>query len=228
MAATANHRPSATALVWRSAPPVAVPRPRLRAIVARTAASLAVACVVPAALFSVVLVASGVYVAVVAALAWACGAMCWRWATRRPVSGLLVLTLAIMAVRSGFTLATGNTFVYFIQPVFADATVAVLFLASLLTARPLVARLAPDFYPMDTDLAARPRIRRLFWRLTLMWGVVILAKGAVTLWLLESRSTVDFVVTKNAAVIALTALAAGTTIWLSAIVGRKEGMLAHA
>jgi hypothetical protein len=61
-----------------------------------------------------------------------------------------------------------------------------------------------------------------------MWGVVILTKASVTLWLLESRSTVDFVVTKNAAVIAITALAAGTTIWLSAIVGRKEGMLAHA
>ena len=83
-----------------------------------------------------------------------------------------------MTIRTGFTLATGNTFVYFVQPVFADAAVAAIFLGSLLSARPIVARLAPDFYPIDDALAARPRIRRLFRRLTLLWGLVIVAKGA--------------------------------------------------
>ena len=61
--------------------------------------------------------------------------MCWRWASGRPVSWLLVLTLGIMTVKTGFTLATGNTFVYFVQPVFTDALVATIFLGSLCTAR---------------------------------------------------------------------------------------------
>ncbi len=30
----------------------------------------------------------------------------------------------------------------------------------------MVARLAGDFYPMDHELAMRPRVRRLFWHLT--------------------------------------------------------------
>ena len=130
--------------------------------------------------------------------------------------------------QNGFTLATGNTFVYFVQPVFADAAVAAIFLGSLLSARPIVARLAPDFYPIDDALAARPRIRRLFRRLTLLWGLVIVAKGSVTLWLLLSLSTVNFVLIKSSAIISLTLLAAVTTLALAAIVGRQEGLLRRA
>jgi hypothetical protein len=47
--------------------------------------------------------------AVIIALAWMAGAKCWRWATQRPVSGLPLLTLGIMTIRTVFTLATGNT-----------------------------------------------------------------------------------------------------------------------
>jgi hypothetical protein len=199
--------------------------PQLKAVVVRVAASLATAVVAPAALFAVTLMIFDIDTAVIVALTWMAGAMCWRWATKRPVSGLLVLTLGIMTIRTGFTLATGNTFVYFVQPVFADAAVAAIFLASLLTPRPIVARLAPDFYPIDDALAARPRIRRLFRRLTLLWGLVIVAKGSVTLWLLVSLSTVDFVLIKSSAIISLTVLAAAATVALSAIVGRQEGLL---
>jgi uncharacterized membrane protein len=133
-----------------------------------------------------------------------------------------------MTIRTGCTLATGNTFVYFVQPVFADATVATIFLGSLLTARPIVARIAPDFYPIDDVLAARPRIRRLFRRLTLLWGLVIVVKATVTLWLLLSLSTVNFVLIKGSAIISLTLLAAVATLALSAIVGRQEGLLRRA
>lgn len=189
------------------------------------AASLATAVVAPAALFAVTLLAINVYAAVVVALAWMIAAMGWRWATRQPVSGLLVLTLAIMVIKTGFTVATGNTFVYFVQPVFADAAVAAIFLGSLWSARPIVARIAPDFYPVDAALAERPRIRLLFRRLTLLWGLVVLVKGVVTLWLLLSLSTVHFVLIKSSAIIAVTLLAAVATVALSALVGRQEGLL---
>jgi uncharacterized membrane protein len=163
--------------------------------------------------------------AVIAACAWMTGAMCWRWATGRPVSGLLVLTLGLMTVKTGVMLVTGNKFVYFIQPVIVDATVATVFLASLWSARPVVGRLAPDFFPMDAALAARPAVRDLFRRLTLLWGLVILVKGTVTFWLLESLSTVNFVLIKSGAIITLTLLAATATIVWSVIVAREEGLL---
>ena len=198
--------------------------PQLRAVVARATASLATAVLVPSALFAATLITFDVMAAVAVALAWMVGATCWRWATGRPVSGLLMLTLGIMTVRTGFTLATGNTFVYFVQPVFADAAVAAVFLGSLSTARPLVARLAPDFYPVDAALAARPGIRRLFRRLTLLWGLVVLVKASVTLWLLVSLSTVHYVLVQSSSVIALMLAATLATVALSAVVGRQEGI----
>jgi len=200
-------------------------RPSLGAVVARTAASLATAVVIPAALLSATVVLLNVTAALIVALVWMVGVMGWRWSTGRAVSGLLLLALGILITKTGFALATGNTFVYFVQPVFTDAAVAAVFLGSLWTGRPVVARLASDFYPVDAEIIDRPRVRRLFQRLTLLWGLVILVKGVVTLWLLGTLSTVDFVVVKSSAIITLTVLAAAVTVALSTIVGRQEGLL---
>jgi intracellular septation protein A len=189
------------------------------------AVNISVACIVPAVLFYVALVTIGITAAVVVALMWTYGAIAWRWATKRPMSGLLILTVSVMTIRTAFTLATGDTFVYFLQPIVSDGLVAAIFLVSLATARPVVARLAADFYPIDVDVARRPRIRRLFWHLTLMWAVVGLAKGGVGLWLLQSQSLVDFVLIKNIAVISLTGAAVVVTVWASLTVARKEGLL---
>jgi hypothetical protein len=201
--------------------------PRLRDVIARVAVSLATAVLAPAALLWVMLVLFNVATAVIVALAWMVGAMGWRWATKRPVSGLLFLSLGIMTVRTAFALVTGNTFVYFVQPVFADFTVAAIFLGSLWSSRPVIARLAPDFYPLEPVLAARPEVRSLFRKLTVLWGFVILVKGGVTLWLLESLSPANFVLIKGGAIITLTGTAAVVTIVWAVIVGRQEGILPH-
>jgi uncharacterized membrane protein len=166
--------------------------------------------------------------AILVALSWMVALMGWRYATRRPVSGVLLLSLGILTVKTGFTLVTGNTFVYFVQPVFADIAVAAIFLGSLRTARPVIARLAPEFYPMSAAVAARPEICGLFRRLTLMWGLVILAKGGITLWLLVALSTADFVLVKGGAIITLTATAAIVTIVWSYAVVREQGLLHRA
>jgi uncharacterized membrane protein len=189
------------------------------------AVSLATAVVAPSVLFATTLVIFNITTAVLVALAWMTGAMCWRRAARRPVSGLLLLALGIMTIKTAFTLATGNTFIYFVQPVVVDLAVAAVFLGSLRSARPIVARLAPDFYPIDAELAAQPGIRVLFRRLTLLWAFVILAKGTVTFWLLMSLSTVNFVLIKASAILTITLLAVATTVVWSAVVARREGLL---
>lgn len=214
-----DHGPAAVETLPASA------MPQLKAVVARTAASIATAVVAPGLLFCVTMLVFGVDAALVVALGWMVAALCWRRGTGRPVSGLLVLALASLAVKTCFTLLTGNTFVYFVQPVFVDALVASAFVASLWSAKPLVARIAPDFYPVDAALAARPGIRRLFRDLTLLWAVVIAIKGTLTLWLLLSLSTVSFVLVKSSAILALTVLATAATVALSAVVGRREGLL---
>ncbi|GAA1776376.1 hypothetical protein GCM10009795_023100 [Nocardioides hankookensis] len=215
------------------APPVVEPTvpadrpapPRLRAVIRRVAASLVVACVVPATVFYTAFRLYGVWFAIFAALTWSYGAIAWRAVTGRRTSGLLILTASVMTLRTLVALLTDSTFLYFLQPIITDALIGTAFLVSAMTARPMVARLAGDFYPMDDELACRPGVRCLFRNLTLMWAALALAKAGFTLWLLLSQSVETFVLVKSVSMLSINASAVAATIGLAVLVGRREGLL---
>ena len=207
-------------------PEAAAPhRPGLGTVVARVSMSLLIAVVVPAVLFYGVFALVGVWSAIIAALGWAYGAIAWRVVTGRRTSGLLILAAILLTGRSALSFAADSPWLYFLQPVISDGVVAGLFLLSLTSARPMVARLAGDFYPMDHELAMRPRIRRLFRNLTILWAVLGLAKATVTLWLLQSQSLETFILVKSILMLSVNVLAAFATIGLAAVVARKEGLM---
>jgi hypothetical protein len=208
--------------------PGSVPLPRLRAVLGHISRSLLVACFIPALLFFVCLATINIWAALIAALAWCYSVSAWRMATKRQRSGLLVLTMAVLTARTALAFASGNTFVYFLQPAVTDLLVATVFFASLATARPIVARLASDFFPMSADVAARPRVRRLFWYLTLLWGMVCLGKASITVSLLVSQSTMTFVIVKSICLFTITVLAVTATVLAAHRVARKEDLLAPA
>jgi hypothetical protein len=183
------------------------------------------AVVVPGVLFTVSLVMLGVWAALVAALTWCYGAIAWRALTRRRMSGLMTLTVVGLTARTLLAFASGSTYIYFFQPVINNVIVASLFLLSLATARPVVARLAADFYPMSADVAKRPRVQRLFWHLTLLWASVSLVKAAATFWLLQSQSLVTFIVLKNVMFLGLTVAAVAATVSAALWVARREKLL---
>ena len=209
------------------AAPGAVTRhcPRLSTIIRRVGLSLLIACVIPGTLFYVCFTVGGVWTAILAALGWCYGALAFRALTGRRTSGLLVLTAVLMTGRTVITLMTGSTFFYFLQPVISDGVVGTTFLLSLATARPVVARLAGDFYPMDHELSMRPRVRRLFWHLTMLWALLCLAKATMTMWLLQSASLETLVTVKTISVPTINTLAALATIAAAVMVARKEGLL---
>ena len=194
-------------------------------IIRRVSLSLLIACFVPAAMFYVCMVLTDVWTAILAALAWTYGAIAWRALTGRRTSGLLILVAIIMTCRTVVSMVLDSAFLYFLQPIISDGVVATLFLLSLASSRPLVARLAADFYPMDLELSSRPRIRRLFWRLTLLWATLGLLKAGAALWLLQSQSLETFVLLKSVMVLSLTGLTVVATITASAVVARKEGLM---
>jgi intracellular septation protein A len=200
-------------------------RPRLLTVLRHLGLSLLWANLIPAALFYVCFAAGNVWAALIAALVWCYGAMAWRLTTKRRTSGLLWLTAVGLTAKTALTFATGNTFLYFAQPAVNDALVAVLFLVSLVTARPVVARLAADFYPMNDDVARRPRIQQLFWRLTLMWAGICLLKSIATLWLLESMPLMTFVAVKSVVTPSIAITGALATILIAFRVARSEGLL---
>ncbi len=197
-------------------------------VVKRVSMSLLIACVIPATLFYVWFEVAGVWTAIIVALAWSYGAIAWRALTRRRTSGLLILTAIVMTGRTVLAIVADSTFLYFLQPIISDGVIGTTFLLSLASARPLVARLAGDFYPMDHELSLRPRIRRLFWHLTMLWAVLCLGKATMTLWLLQSQSLETFVLVKSISMLAINILAAVATVGLAALVARKEGLLGPA
>jgi len=194
-------------------------------IIRRVSLSLLIACVAPATMFYVCMVLTDVWTAILAALAWTYGAIAWRALTGRRTSGLLVLVAVVMTGRTVVSMVLDSSYLYFLQPIISDGVIATLFLLSLASSRPVVARLAADFYPMDLELAARPRIRRLFWRLTLLWAGLGLLKAGAALWLLQSQPLETFVLLKSVMVVTLTGLTILATITASAAVARKEGLL---
>jgi hypothetical protein len=200
-------------------------RPQFRAIMRHLGLSLLMANVIPSVLFYLCLIAGNVWTALIAALVWCYGSMAWRLSTKRRTSGLLVLTVIGLTAKSIFALASGSTFFYFLQPAITDAAVAAMFLTSLATARPLVARLAADFFPMSADIASRPRIQRLFWNLTLFWALICVGKSMVTVWLLESLSTDTFVAVKGVFIMATIAVGTLVTVAAAFRVATSEGLL---
>ncbi len=200
-------------------------RPHLGAVTGRVAQSLLVACIIPIAIFYVFFAAAGVWTAMVAALGWAYGAIAFRALTGRRASGLLILTATVLTGRTVIALVADSTFLYFIQPVISDAVVGATFLLSLASARPMVARLAGDFYPMDHELSLRPRIQRLFKSLTVMWATLCLSKALFVLWLLHSQSMETFVLVQGVSVVSLNILATAVTIAAAVFVAKKEGLL---
>jgi hypothetical protein len=187
--------------------------------------SLLWANVVPSALFYICFAAGNIWAALIAALTWCYGAMAWRFTTRRRTSGLLWLTAIGLTGKTALAFATGSTFLYLAQPAVNDALVALLFLGSLATARPVVARLACDFFPMNVDVSQRPVVQRLFWRLTLLWAVICLVKSVVTLWLLHSMPLITFVEVKSVLTPTIAVAGAAATVVLAFRVARSEGLL---
>lgn len=210
------------AAIARTASPTC---PALASILRRLALSLLMANVIPAALFYCCLRAGNVWAALVAALVWCYGAIAWRAGTRRRASGLLLVTAVGLTAKSALAVASGSTFLYFVQPAITDAVVALLFFASLLTARPIVARVAADFFPMTVEVASRPRIQRLFWNLTLFWALLCVVKCVMTLWLLEALPTVMFVAVKSLGILAVIVLGTVATVCAACRVARSEGLL---
>jgi intracellular septation protein A len=187
----------------------------VRAVARRGGPRLVEAMVVPAVLFYTVLETVGVGAAYATALAWTFSAIALRQLTHRPVTGLhLIVAIGLMG-RTALALATDSTFLYFAQPVLGSAALAAVFLVSIALGRPLIARLADEFCPLDADAAGRHGVARLFRNLTYLWAAVIVAKGALTLVLLLTLPLSAFVVTKTLGLWALTVAAIAATFVLS-------------
>src|SRR5579862_5136862 len=144
--------------------------------------AIAVATLIPMALFYVTLVAGSIGWAIGVSVVYAYGLAAFKYGRRRRVSGMLLMTVFMVTVRAVAAAASGQSMVYFAIPVAETAGFGLMFVATMWTSEPLIVRLARDLVPhLADDLASR---RSLIRGLSLIWMATYLASGATTMTLL--------------------------------------------
>lgn len=171
--------------------------PSIRSAVRHALPNVVEGKLVPLVLFIGFLELVGTVGALIVALGWSIGAILFRVATSRRVSGLIVLSATTLAGRTIAALVTGSMVVYFLQPTITTFVVGVAFLVSVPLGSPLARKLAYDVLPLDDDTKSHPLVQQFFVRLSLFWAVTSLVNASITVWLLTTQSTTTFVVVKS-------------------------------
>jgi uncharacterized membrane protein len=183
----------------------------LKVVGRRSLPSVIEATIIPSVLFYVFLVTVGPAAAMLAALAWSYGSVLRRYVSGQRIPGVLQLAVAGLTVRTVVGLLSG-TFMYFLQPVATTLALSLVFLGSLWFGRPMIARMAHDFCPLDSEITSRPGVIRLFSGLTLMWAGVHLLSAGTTFTLLLTLPTTTFVALKGVISLAMTITAVVFTV----------------
>ena len=205
---------SALAAPARPTDAATIPDIRVRHLVRRGGASVIEGSLLPYLLLAGALHVAGFRAAVVVALAATLALAVYRWLAKGRVSGILVLSLLTLAVRTAFAVVTGDAKVYFVQPIVATVIVAGAFAVSAFVGRPLAWRLAGDFVALPETALEHPHLGAFFRRLSVLWAFVHLTKAVVTVWLLWTVPLAQFVVLKGALSIVLMGGAiAGSVLW---------------
>lgn len=197
----------------------------LAAVARRGLPHIIEATVVPALLFYAFLTIWGVGAAFAVALVWSYGAIVRRMVTRRGVPPLLLLASVGLTARTVVAVASGSTFVYFMQPALATLGTGAVFLGSIAIGKPLIARFAHDFCPLTPELAGRPAIVSLFRSLTYLWAGVNIVTAVTNVVLLETMTLNSFVAAKTLSGWAITVTAVAVTVAASVRTARCEGLV---
>ena len=172
--------------------------PRLRDIVRHALPNVIEGRLIPLVLFIGFLELMGTLSALLIALSWSVVTIAYRVSTGRRVPGLIIISSVALSARTLVTILTGSMVMYFIQPMISTVLIGCAFLISVPYGRPLAARLAADFVPLDEATRSHPLVQQFFVRLSLLWSMTSLVNAAVTIWLLTTQSTTTFMLVKSA------------------------------
>lgn len=152
------------------------------------APAVAVATLVPLALFYSLSAAAGMRAGIFASLIWAYALLALQLWRRRTMSGLLTLTALTLTVRCVTWGISQSTFTYFAVPVVETIVTGALFVGTLLVGRPLLVSLARDFVPSVGEHLAGHTYRRQVRHLSCLWAVVYLGSALTSGVLLTTQN----------------------------------------
>ncbi len=196
----------------------------VKAVLRRMVPYVIEATVIPTMLFYTFLVVLELKWAVIAAVTWTYAAVGRRIALNRPIPGILILATLGVTVRSVLYLLSGNSFIYFFQPIMRTVATATFFALSVTVGRPLVARFAADFCAFTPEVGGRPAITQLFRRLTYLWAGAQAIAAVTSLTLLLTVPVAVFVGTATASAWIITCSGIVLTVWDSVRTARRDGL----
>jgi intracellular septation protein A len=168
---------------------------------------------IPLALFWVLFTQVGFDGGLFAALGWSALAIGRRLVQRQKIPTILLITTALLVVRTVVGLCTGSAFLYFLQPTVQNFVFALALLVTIGLERPLLAKLADDFCAFPEALSSHPGIRRFFKRVSLLWAVVFLVNGATTIVVLATQTVGNFLVVSTAGSYSVVAMGIVLSLW---------------
>ncbi len=123
------------------------------------------------------------------------------------------LSLGIVIAQALIGLAAGSERVYLAQPVLVNAVFGLTFLGSVAWGRPLAGAFADELYPFPPEVRASGTFKRVFARISLVWGVYLCLRSAVRLLTLAQSSVEAYLLINVITGMPLTALLMSWSIW---------------
>lgn len=187
--------------------------PRVTALLLHALPRFLEGVIAPVAVFYTALMLLGLNGALVAAVAWVYGGIIYRYVSKRPVSGLLLLAAVGVTVRAGLAAATHSAVLYFLQPTLGTLCVSLAFLASVPLGKPLAMKLAKDMAPIPDAFYKHDRVHRFFLKISLLWSGVLLANVGVSLWMLFNESISMYLWMRTGVVAGLGGIGIAVSVW---------------
>src|SRR4051812_16093712 len=118
--------------------PDTVHLPPIRVLALRAVPRLVEGVLAPTALFVLLLHFFGVATAIVGGFAWSVSVIVVRRALGRRIPTLVLIGVGVLFLRTVLALATGSSFLYFLQPTLGTAVAGLVILGTAMLGQPLV------------------------------------------------------------------------------------------
>jgi intracellular septation protein A len=166
----------------------------------------------PVLAFYVGLKLSGLVLGIIAATVVALAA--WQWERRSERAGLMArISLGLVILQAVIGLVADDAKIYLAQPVLISGLYGLAFIGSALIGRPLAGAFASEMHTFPPEVLNSATFRSVFGRVSLVWGIFLLARAGLRMASLSSLSIDGFVAASFVTGVPLTTLLLSWSVW---------------
>lgn len=164
-----------------------------RLIAPKALGNLIVGGVVPSVLFLAGRRTAGLAAAVALTAGWNCSWQALRWLKRKPLSGLLMLGMLELGLRTTVGLTLHSARLFFLAPAVATAITGAVYIVSSARSRPLLAMVVADLVPTPLVDLSHPAARDVIRRLSILYGAEQILVATISVLMILDLTTTQYV-----------------------------------